>query len=344
MPPSHLTTRGLALNHIPAVVVIVLASVLASIVAVLFVYIIIKICCRTRPSAESREQAQQREPDGEAVVSILNKEGGGGNPSSFDLKREDSTSTNLHTRTNPPPAPERPVSPSRRRGGYHVPLLNPSFLFPARASNSGSVFREEGIWPPPRQESLFVDPLSHPLPEEFTQLVSTIMGAVDTDNLRLRMDSTFSGSSSTATVTSGPHAPATPSPSVAAVAAPAGVTRTPSRRSSSLSRGARTHAPRRLRLSASTPSLLVSEETDPHWPPTPGPSVSDPPPPAVVVGIVSPAWPVRPPTPGPSPLKGALAVAGPKRPATSDGSKAVANWLERTPKRPGTSPGLSSSF
>ncbi|KAJ7887660.1 hypothetical protein B0H14DRAFT_3430690 [Mycena olivaceomarginata] len=51
----------------------------------------------------------------------------------------------------------------------------PPFLFPPRASDSGSAFREE-VWPPPRQESVFVDPLLRAPADDLTRIVTDIMG------------------------------------------------------------------------------------------------------------------------------------------------------------------------
>ncbi|KAJ7690230.1 hypothetical protein B0H17DRAFT_1134493 [Mycena rosella] len=187
----------------------------------------------------------------------------------------------------------------------HEPASNtryttlPPFLFPRRTSDCGSAFREE-VWPPPRQESVFVDPLLHAPPDDLSRIVTDIMGQPAGAASAASLPAYFSG---------------TMSPR--------------SRRNSCSTIYAAT--PRRY-SSTSTPTLPLSttsgSDDDPPWPPTPGrlsDSTSAPPvsfwqrPGAPLL-----ATPARPFLVSKTPM--AL------RPSTGDGSLRVKNWLERTPR------------
>ncbi|KAJ6574386.1 hypothetical protein B0H19DRAFT_603307 [Mycena capillaripes] len=183
----------------------------------------------------------------------------------------------------------------------------PPFLFPSRASDSGSAFREE-VWPPPRQESVFVDPLLHAPADDLTRIVTDIMGQPNTPT---RSTAT---SMPTSTSTS-----ATASSSASLAAAPR------SRRNSCSTIYARTT----LRSFESTPTLPLSSlsaetrgtdsDDDPPWPPTPG-LLPDSAPPVSY-------W--QRPGAAKSPQRDTPQL----RPSTGDGSPRVKNWLERTPRR-----------
>ncbi|KAJ7461153.1 hypothetical protein FB451DRAFT_1498353 [Mycena latifolia] len=179
----------------------------------------------------------------------------------------------------------------------------PPFLFPRRASDSGSAFREE-VWPPPRQESVFVDPLLHAPAEDLSRIVTDIMG---------QPTGAFSA------------------PSLPAYFSGAGTPQ--SRRNSCSTISAITP----LRSSASTPTLPLStlsvdsrvtlSDDDPPWPPTPGHLPSSTPPVSFWQRPTTPLFAAqRPPV---------LASKTPTqlRPSTGDGSPRVKNWLERTPRR-----------
>lgn len=181
----------------------------------------------------------------------------------------------------------------------------PPFLFPPRASDSGSAFREE-VWPPPRQESVFVDPLLRAPADDLTRIVTDIMGQPEAPT----------------------HSP--PSSTVASRAVSGGASfvapATRSRRNSCSTIYARTA----VHSSASTPTLprsslsAVSRGTDsdddPPWPPTPGiPSRGDSTPP---VSYWQRPGATKAPRRDPPQL----------RPSTGDGSPRVKNWLERTPR------------
>nr|GAT53756.1 predicted protein [Mycena chlorophos] len=219
--------------------------------------------------------------------------------------------------------PPRPVSASLEfrialpaaLGGDETPPVTPlqarprqqSFLLPPR-SDGGSTFREE-VWPPPRQESAFVDPLLQR------------RGPGATEDVVRNVDDSKSSEPST------PSSSSSSTPGSASGAEEASMTRAPARTrhdsvaanalSASLSSTTRI-APRFG--SGSESSATVSDD-DPPWPPTP-------------------AAPTLPSTTYP-----AKAVSRHKRPprlvrpSTGDAGPYVSNWLERTPRRPGTAPG-----
>lgn len=201
------------------------------------------------------------------------------------------------------PEPERAAQDYAER----PPLLRyntqPPFLFPRRASDSGSAFREE-VWPPPREESAFVDPLMHAVVDDLTCIVTDIMGSSDAP---------------TSLPTSAPV-------SSSASLAPA----ERSRRNSCST----IYAPTTVR-SASTPTLPRSvcstatrgsdSDDDPPWPPTPGLLPDSRP---------SSYWQRASVPKNPRRDRPQL------RPSTGDGSPRVKNWLERTPRRPETSTGF----
>ncbi|KAJ7480337.1 hypothetical protein B0H11DRAFT_1808296, partial [Mycena galericulata] len=152
---------------------------------------------------------------------------------------------------------ERPQDSAGRPPTLRNPIP-PPFLFPPRASDSGSAFREE-VWPPPRQESIFVDPLLQPPADDLTRIVTDIMGHPNSNFLAERPSSS---SSLTRTAYSPFFGSGAASPR--------------SRRNSCSTIYA--YAPTPLRSSASTPTLPLTasdessstSEDDPPWPPTPG--------------------------------------------------------------------------
>ncbi|KAJ6550980.1 hypothetical protein DFH09DRAFT_1281139 [Mycena vulgaris] len=203
--------------------------------------------------------------------------------------------------------PQYPAEPTLR-----YPTL-PPFLFPPRASDSGSAFREE-VWPPPRQESVFVDPLLQAPADDLSRIVIDIMGP----NGNARVDS--SASLPTYSPFSGAASPR-------------------SRRNSCST----IYAATALRSYASTPTLPLStlsadsrgtdSDDDPLWPPTPGRMPGNTPPVsfwqrpgAPLLGTTTPPFLVS---------KTATPLF---RPSTGDGSPRVKNWLERTPRRVDSAP------
>ncbi|KAF8153525.1 hypothetical protein K438DRAFT_1778267 [Mycena galopus ATCC 62051] len=193
----------------------------------------------------------------------------------------------------------------------------PPFLFPPRTSDSGSAFREE-VWPPPRQESVFVDPLLHAPEDDLARIVTDIMGQpVSPTHVAFP-----SGSMSTSGAAS----------SSASVMLPGPVSAARSRRNSCSTIYARTSA----HSAASTPTLPLSSlsadsrgtesDDDPPWPPTPG-LVGDSTPP---VSYWQRSGASKTPRCDPPQL----------RPSTGDGSPRVKNWLERTPRPLERSPGI----
>jgi hypothetical protein len=211
----------------------------------------------------------------------------------------------------------------------------PPFLFPPRTSDSGSAFREE-VWPPPRQESVFVDPLLNAPEDDLARIVTDIMGQPDVP--------THSISASTSTFTS---AAASTSASLAGAAA----------ERSRLNSWSTIYAPT-LRSYASSPSLPLSSRSadtrgtdsddDPPWPPTPDvlPGSSTPPVSYWQRSSVGKSTRREPPQLRPSTGDGVpraehwLEQPPQLRPSTGDGSPRVKNWLERTPRRmePSTGP------
>ncbi|KAJ7065558.1 hypothetical protein C8F01DRAFT_1080496 [Mycena amicta] len=92
------------------------------------------------------------------------------------------------------------------------------FLFPARTSDSGSAFREE-VWPPPREESLFVDPLLQIRNGgDLARIVTDVMGLELGAVLSVEPDSAGSstpGQTQSATTVSDDDPPWPPTPTVA---------------------------------------------------------------------------------------------------------------------------------
>ncbi|KAJ7229323.1 hypothetical protein B0H12DRAFT_1148040 [Mycena haematopus] len=191
----------------------------------------------------------------------------------------------------------------------------PPFLFPPRTSDSGSAFREE-VWPPPRQESVFVDPLFHAPAEDLVRIVTDIMGQPAAPTHSAGSPSTSEAASCSASV-----APSGPTSAVR------------SRRDSCSTIYARTT----VHSTASTPTLPRSlldadsrgtdSDEDPPWPPTPG-LFSDSTPPTSYWQRPGAA---KAPRPAPPQL----------RPSTGDGSPRVKNWLERTPRQLEKTPGTA---
>ncbi|KAJ7177069.1 hypothetical protein C8R46DRAFT_944118, partial [Mycena filopes] len=101
------------------------------------------------------------------------------------------------TTTDDRPVQEYEERPPMLR--YHT---QPPFLFPLRTSDSGSAFREE-VWPPPRQESVFVDPLLHAPEDDLTRIVTDIMG---------QPQPTHAASSSTCTTSTSTPVPSSSAP------------------------------------------------------------------------------------------------------------------------------------
>jgi hypothetical protein len=171
--------------------------------------------------------------------------------------------------------------------------------FGQRASGSGSAFREE-MWTPPRQESIFVDPLLRPPAEDLTRIITDIMGHSDAPTYPIP-----SSTSASATVSS--------SASLAAAQR--------LRRNSCPAIYVQTSLP----SFESTPTLPLSSlsaemrntdsNDDSSWPPT--------------LGLFSDIAPVQRPSTGKSQRR----ETPPLRPSTGDGSPQVKNWLERTPRR-----------
>ncbi|KAF7377122.1 hypothetical protein MSAN_00131200 [Mycena sanguinolenta] len=192
----------------------------------------------------------------------------------------------------------------------------PPFLFPPRTSDSGSAFREE-VWPPPRQESVFVDPLFH-APDDLARIVTDIMGQPPPSTNPV----SASGSPSTSETVSCSASVALSGP------VPAGR----SRRNSYSTIYARSTVHSTASTSTLPPSSLAAEsrgtdsDEDPPWPPTPGP-LSDSTPP---VSYWQKAGSTKEPRRAPQ-----------LRPSTGDGSPRVKNWLERTPRQLEKTPGIA---
>ncbi|KAJ6462266.1 hypothetical protein C8R47DRAFT_1158575 [Mycena vitilis] len=191
------------------------------------------------------------------------------------------------------------------------PLLRcnsqPPFLFPRRTSDSGSAFREE-VWPPPREESIFVDPLLHAAVDDLACIVTDIMGSSDAHI----------------------HSVPVPVPTSAPVSSPASLAPAGRSRRNSCSTiyaptGRSASTPTLPRSACSTETHGSDSDDDPPWPPTP----------ALLPEIRPTSYWQRASTP-----KGPRRERPQLRPSTGDGSPRVKNWLERTPRRPETSTGL----
>ncbi|KAJ7763017.1 hypothetical protein B0H16DRAFT_1528493 [Mycena metata] len=246
---------------------------------------------------------EERNGKGAGGVGMLDEEDFGESERERALPQIDYHATGLEFHLNlsrmsaDRPAQEYTERPPMLRYNSQAP-----FLFPPRTSDSGSAFREE-VWPPPRQESVFVDPLLHASQDDLSRIVTDIMG---------QAQPTHSASSSTSTT------------SIPSSSAPSRVPR--SRRNSFSTVNARTT----LRSSTSTPTLPLStssaethgtvSDDDPPWPPTPDqvPERETPP--------VS-YWQ------RPGVTKSKRDSPPQLRPSTGDGSPRVKNWLERTPRR-----------
>ncbi|KAJ7025836.1 hypothetical protein C8F04DRAFT_911209, partial [Mycena alexandri] len=92
---------------------------------------------------------------------------------------------------------DRPVQEYTERPPMLRYNTQPPFLFPPRTSDSGSAFREE-VWPPPRQESIFVDPLLHASEDDLARIVTDIMGQPQLTHSASSLTSTTSIPSSSA--------------------------------------------------------------------------------------------------------------------------------------------------
>ncbi|KAJ7220868.1 hypothetical protein GGX14DRAFT_389259 [Mycena pura] len=211
----------------------------------------------------------------------------------------------------PPLAASAPLARPRARVRPGLP-----FLFPARASDSGSAFREE-VWPPPRQESAFVDPL---LPArvgaaDLAHIVTDIMGEGEGEGTPLVLLSLQCASE--AGFGSKPASAAASTMCLARVQHDAGL--------------AAGNAPT-LRSTASEWTLCTATgnalDDDPSWPPTPS-------------KLPMPVFERASPPPGAYPgiSKGVRLV----RPSTGDASY-VKSWLERTPRRPRSAPGEQEEY
>ncbi|KAJ7100941.1 hypothetical protein B0H15DRAFT_465235 [Mycena belliarum] len=194
---------------------------------------------------------------------------------------------------------ESPVSHALQTRSRAVP----PFLFPRRASSSGSAFREE-VWPPPQQESAFVDPLLHPPADDLVRIVDEVMGrstaASSAASLPTRVSTAHSRQSSCSTLYA-----ASPLPRTCASAS------TPT-----------LPLPLSLLRRSTTDSDSRSED-DPPWPPTPGLLPGSTPPVSFWLRPGATAFNMQAPP---------LLMSKAQRPTTGYGSPSVKNWLERTPR------------
>ncbi|KAJ6452801.1 hypothetical protein C8R45DRAFT_638500 [Mycena sanguinolenta] len=302
-------------RHMPQV-----AAITGGAIALIFI-VFAAIFFRMRTKQREQELTdtlarEQRTGKGAGGVGMLDGEGfdsmRGRHPPQIDYR-----GSQVEFHLNLSPEIERTAQEYNGRGPIPRHNTQTPFLFPPRTSDSGSAFREE-VWPPPRQESVFVDPLFY-APDDLARIVTDIMGQPPAST----NSGLASGSPSTSETVSC-SASVAPSGSVPAVR---------SRRNSYSTIYARTTVHSTASTSTLPHSSLEAEsrgtdsDDDPPWPPTPGP-LSDSTPP---VSYWQRAGAAREPRRNPLQL----------RPSTGDGSPRVKNWLERTPRPLEKTPGIA---
>ncbi|KAJ7088127.1 hypothetical protein C8R44DRAFT_861706 [Mycena epipterygia] len=315
--PTTLSNQSSASNTHQVALVAATTGGAIVLVFIVFAAIFFRMRCKQRQQDLTDTLArEERNGKGAGAMGMLDGEGfrdsvRGGGPPQFEFRRPQieyhvRLSSDLERGAQPPDSPPTP---------RYTTL--PPFLFPSRASDSGSAFREE-VWPPPREESVFIDPLLHAPAGDLSRIITDIMGHPNPNAHSSSLPTFFPLSLS-------------------------GAASPRSRRNSCST----IYAPTILRSTASSPTLPLStlsadaysgSEDDPSWPPTPGvlPGTgnSGAPPvsywqragaPALAKSAAAPGPTVLVPRPHP-PL-------GVPRPWTGDGSRRVKNWLERTPRR-----------
>ncbi|KAJ7662533.1 hypothetical protein DFH06DRAFT_1324902 [Mycena polygramma] len=155
----------------------------------------------------------------------------------------------LNLRPEPEPAvQEYAERPPLLRCNSQLP-----FLFPRRASGSGSAFREE-VWPPPQEESNFVDPLVHAAVDDLACIVTDVMGTSDAHIHSVPM----------------PVPTSAPSSFPPSLAPAGGLRRNSCSTIYSPTTGRSASTPTLPRSACSTETHGSDTDDDPPWPPTPG--------------------------------------------------------------------------